>query len=148
MTVADRLAGRVIRGQAMAEGLMTLEVTPYAPKPGGGTEKDEHGYDVPAFDEQPPHAAKVQAASSSGKDSHTRYVKVAGVDRPVIEGGLHIALSDPVPVASEQRGKGWEYEVTGLGPVDDPALLGKRYLVVWVPVKSYATARRLDVVEL
>lgn len=146
MSVAERAAARTMRGQAMAEALMTLTVTPYAPKPDGGTEKDDDGYDVPAFDQQEPHAAKVQAAS--GDDSSKRYVQIAGVDRPVIEGGLHIALSDPVPVASEQRGKGWEYEVTGLGPVDDPALLGKRYLVVWVPVKSYATARRLDVVEL
>ena len=81
-------------------------------------------------------------------DSGTRYVNIGGVERPVIDGGLHIPLSAPVPVASEQRGQGWEYEVTALGPADDPALLGRRYLVISVPAKSFATARRLDVVEV
>jgi hypothetical protein len=30
----------------------------------------------------------------------------------------------------------------------DPALLGRRFQVVSVPAKSFATARRLDVVEV
>jgi hypothetical protein len=43
---------------------------------------------------------------------------------------------------------GWEYVLTELGPLTDPSLLNSRWLVVDAPAKSYATARRLDVVRL
>jgi hypothetical protein len=128
-----------------AESLMGLTLTAYSPN---GTTTDADDYQVPAYAAEGTTRGKVQAGSQASGDAPTRYVNVGGVERPVIAGGLHIPLSAPVPVASEQRGQGWEYVVTGLGPVDDPALLGRRYLVVGVAAKSYATARRLDVVEV
>ena len=64
---------------------------------------------------------KVQA--SSGKDSQTRYVTVGEVERPVVEGGLHIPISAPVPEI------GWVYECTAVGPGVDPALVGRRWRV-------------------
>jgi hypothetical protein len=52
-----------------------------------------------------------------------------------------------VPTAGDQ-GIGWEYLCTAVGAHDDPTLLGRRFLVVNAPAKSFATARRLDVVEV
>lgn len=124
---------------------MTLTLTPQVPN---GVTLDPDGFEVQSYAAQTPHAGKVQGGSQSGKDTPTRYVTIGGVDRPVLNAGLHIPIGAPVPVASEQRGVGWEYEVTAVGPADDPALLGKRFLVVGVPAKSFATARRLDVVEV
>lgn len=84
---------------------------------------------------------KIAGRSREG-DTNTRTVTIGGVERPVVEGGLHIPIGAPVPDI------GWEYELTTLGPNSDPALLGRRWRVVDVPAKSYATARRLDVVEI
>lgn len=127
--------------------MMTLTLTPHVPDP-TEVEVDENGYRVPVYEPQDPHPGKVQSSSGRGADSPTRYVSIGGVERPVIEGGLHIPLDAPIPVASEQRGQGWEYLVTAVGAPADAALLDRRYLVVEVPAKSFATARRLDVVEL
>jgi hypothetical protein len=69
------------------------------------------------------------------------------MERPVVEGGLHIPIDSPVPAVGKY-GVGWEYVLTDLGPLTDPSLLNSRWLVVDAPAKSYATARRLDVVRL
>lgn len=141
----ERLQARLARGRAAAEALMTLNLSAHSPD---GVDQDADDYDVPAFVNEGVTRGKVQAGSSAGKDTSTRYVRLGEVERPVLAGGLHIPLSAPVPTAGEQRGIGWEYQVTAVGPSDDPALLGKRFLVVEVPSKSFATARRLDVIEL
>jgi hypothetical protein len=65
----------------------------------------------------------------------------------VLRAGLHIPISSDLPTAGD-RGVGWEYEVTAIDSFDDPTLLGRRFLVVNAPAKSFATARRLDVVEV
>lgn len=124
---------------------MTLTLAAYSPN---GTTKDENDYDVPVYASEGSTPGRIQSGSRAGGDTPTRYVTIGGVARPVLSGGLHIPISAPVPVASEQRGAGWEYEVTAIGSADDPALLGRRYLVVGAPAKSHATARRLDVVEV
>lgn len=125
--------------------MMTLTLAAYSPN---GTTTDANGYKVPAFTTGTPTVGKVQGSSSSTRDAATRTVTIGDVPRPVLEAGLHIPVSATVPAAGEERGKGWEYVVTAIGTYDDPALLNKRYLVVGVPSKSKATARRLDVVEL
>jgi len=84
---------------------------------------------------------KVAGRSRQG-DTNTRTETVGDVQRPVMEGGLHIPLSAPLPAI------GWEFECTAVGPSSDPSLLGRRWRVVDVPAKSYATARRLDVVDV
>lgn len=138
-------AAAIRQGQRFAESLMTLTLTAYSPN---GTTPDADGYEIPAYANEGSTPGKVQAGTQAGSDTATRYVTVGDVQRPVLAGGLHIPLSAPLPVASEQRGIGWEYLVTAVGPNDDPALLNRRFLVVGVPVKSHATARRLDVVEV
>ena len=82
------------------------------------------------------------AGASRDSDARTRYVVVGGVERPVLVGGLHIPIDAPLPAI------GWEYVLAATGPATDRALLGRRFRVVGVPAKSYATARRLDVVEV
>jgi hypothetical protein len=67
---------------------------------------------------------------------------VGGVDRPVYDGGIRI------PVSSAAPSVGWEYQMTAAGPATDPALAGRRWHVVGVQADSYATARRLNVVEV
>lgn len=131
--------------QTMALSTMTLTLTAFEPS----TEtKDADGYTVQGYTNRGDVAGKVQSGSSAGHDTKTRYVRIGEVERPVIEGGLHIPLDAVVPTPGWQQGLGWEYEVTALGDHDDPALLGRRYLVVEVPAKSFATARRLNVVEV
>lgn len=143
-----RAAARIGAMQARAQSLMTLTLAVYSPAglvPGPG------GYDVPGFNPEGQTFGKVQAESQAGGDTATRYVKIGGTDRPVLAGGLHIPITAKVPTPGEERGQvggAWEYLVTAVGPFDDLALLGRRYLVVSVPAKSYATARRLDVVWL
>lgn len=135
----------VVAGRLAAESLMTVTLTAYSPN---GTTTDADGFEVPAYAPEGSTPGKIQAGSREGDDTATRFVPIGGVDRPVLSGGLHIPIGAAVPVASEQRGIGWEYEVTAVGASDDPALLGLRFLVVNVPIKSFATARRLDVVEV
>ena len=124
---------------------MSLTLTAYSP---AGTTTNADGDQVPAYATEGTTLGKVQSGSQAGTDTPTRYILIGGIERPVLSGGLHIPISADVPVASEQRGQAWEYQVTAIGTNDDPALLGKRFLVVGVPVKSKATARRLDVVEV
>ena len=119
---------------------MTLTLTPY--KPTGFDSNDD-----PIFVAQTQHAGKVQAGSRAGGGGATRFVRVGGVELPVMSAGLHIPIGAPVPRADEQAGIGWEYVVSAVGDAD-PVLLGRRYRVVGVPAKSFATARRLDVVEV
>lgn len=143
--VPQRLAERLERGRAMAEALMSDTFMAYAPN--GEFTTDAHGDQVPDYDPMGSTFGKAQGTSAVGKDSVTRTVVIGGVDRPVVEGGLQIPLSAPLPVAGP-RGTGWEYVCTAVGPLSDPALLGRRWLVENVPAKSYATARRLDVAEV
>lgn len=133
-----------VAGQRMAESLMTLTLRAYEPN---GTTKDADGYDVPAYIDKGTVAGKVQSGSAQGGDTNTRYVSVGDVERPILEAGLHIPLDAELPAASHQRGQAWEYVVESAGNAD-PSLLGRRFMVVEVPAKSFATARRLNVVEL
>lgn len=148
MTLNDDITRALPELRRQAESMMTLTLAAYSPNglmPGPG------GYDVPSFNPEGQTFGKIQAGSQAGGDTSTRYVKIGGTDRPVLTGGLHIPITAKVPNPGEERGQvggGWEYVVTAVGPCDDPALLGRRYLVVGVPAKSYATARRLDVVWL
>ena len=130
-------------GRSAAEALMTITLAAYSP----GTTTNGDGYEVPAYASEGSTPGKVQGGSAATADAATRTVEVGGVVRPVLEAGLHIPISADLPTAG-QYGVGWEYEVTAVGAYDDPTLLGRRFLVVSAPAKSFATARRLDVVEL
>lgn len=138
------ISAALARGQRQAESLMTLTLTAYSPN---GTPTDPDGLEVPAYADEGTTPGKVQAASIQSGDTSTRTITVGGVPRPVIAAGLHIPISAAMPLSGEY-GVGWEYVVTAVGANDDPALLGRRFLVVNFPAKSFATARRLDVVEV
>lgn len=134
------------RGRAAATALMVDTFTPYAPN--GYATVD--GLEVPVFITKTATVGKVQsrgAGLGAGNDTSARSVRIGGVDRPVLEGALHIPLTALVPVAGDP-GVGWEYVCTAVGSGADPAGLNRRYLVVSVPTKTFMTARRLDVVEV
>ncbi|WP_377322822.1 DUF6093 family protein [Pimelobacter simplex] len=147
-TINDDITAALPELRRQAESMMTLTLAAYSPN---GLTKDADGYDVPTFTFEGQTFGKVQAGAQAGGDTPTRYIKIGGTDRPVLAGGLHIPITAKVPSPGEERGQvggAWEYVVLAIGPLDDPALLGRRYMVVAVPAKSYATARRLDVIEL
>ncbi|WP_436702403.1 DUF6093 family protein [Nocardioides sp. BYT-33-1] len=138
----------IMAGRQAAEAQMTLTLAAYSP---AGLVPDADGYKVPTFNPEGQTFGKIQGGTRSSKDTATRYVKIGDVERPVIEAGLHISIGAKVPAAGEQRGQvggAWEYVVLAVGAGDDPALLGRRFMVIAVPAKSKATARRLDVIEL
>lgn len=128
--------GEVAELQEIAESLYQDQFTAYA-----YTTARVDGLDTRTWVEQDVTLGKVAGRAREG-DTNTRTVAVAGDERPVVEGGLHISLTAVLPVI------GWEYVCTWIGDETDPALLGRRWRVVDVPAKSYATARRLDVVEI
>lgn len=123
-------------GRAAAERLMLDQFTAYT-----YTWATVDGLQEQAWAEQDVTYGKVSGRSRES-DTNTRTVTVGGVERVVVEGGLHIPLDAELPE------RDWEYVCTAVGPSTDPALLGRRWRVVDVPAKSYATARRLDVVEV
>lgn len=129
--------------RAEAEAQMTLTLTPEIPN-GKTTVNDQETF---AFVAQRAVKGKVSGQSAQSSQPFTRTVVIAGVEVPVVEEGLHIPISAPIPKAGP-RGTGWEYVVTKVSPTDDPALLGRRYLVTNSPAMSHATARRLDVAEV
>lgn len=100
------------------------------------------GLDVQDWVDRGTTPGKIAGPSAQSRDTNTRTVSVGGVERPVVEGGLHVPISAPLPAI------GWEFLCTAVGPNSDPALVGRRWRVVDVPAKSFATARRLDVVEV
>lgn len=122
---------------------MSLTLAAYAPN--GRTVVN--GKETWAFLPQGATRGKVRGQSAQAQQPYARTVTIGAVEVAVVEGGLHIPVGAVVPKAGE-RGVGWEYVVTKVGPADDPALLGRRYLVTNSPAMSHATARRLDVAEV
>lgn len=106
-----------------------------------------NGLEVQNYADEGATVGKVQGGSASTADTATDFLVIGGVRRAVLRGGLHIPISSDVPTAGDV-GVGWEYACTAVGVHSDPSLVGRRYLVVNVPGKSFATARRLDVVEV
>jgi hypothetical protein len=125
----------------------TYQDTFTAYSPTGTTTTNPDGFEVPDYADEGTTPGKVAGPSPQSRDTSARTVTIGGVQRPVVEGGLHIPVSAAVPATGEY-GFGWEYVLTSLGPLTDPSLLNSRWLVVDAPAKSYATARRLDVVRL
>lgn len=137
MTIQSSISAELPFLRAEAESLMLDDFTAYA-----FTTAKVDGLDEQTWVEQDVTRGKVAGRSRQGGDTNTRTVTVGGQQRLVVEGGLHIPLDAELPAI------GWEYVCTAVGPSTDPALLGRRWRVVDVPAKSYATARRLDVVEV
>lgn len=82
---------------------------------------------------------KIQAPQSGrGGDTDTHRGAVGDAEPGLVfDARLHIPIAAPVPDV------GWRYQCTAIGPRSDPALLNTWWEVVEVPVKTFATARRL-----
>lgn len=131
-------------GRRMAETQMTLTLEAFAP---GDTPTVVNEQETFPGTSQGKTPGKIHGQSQQASQPYTRTVTIGGADVPIVEAGLHIPITAPIPTAGEY-GKGWEYVVTRVGPDDDPALLGRRYLVTNSPAMSHVTARRLDVAEV
>lgn len=136
MTLNDAISEELPYLRAEAEATMVDTFAAYS-----FTTAKVDGFEQNQWTLQTTTVGKLSGRSQQG-DTNTRTVTVGGVERPVVDGGLHIPLSADLPSI------GWEYVCTATGPLSDPALLGRRWRVVDVPAKSHATARRLDVVEV
>lgn len=126
------------RGRDFVEAQMTDTFRAY--QPNGSVVVDR--LRKPAFNDMGATAGKTQGPSASSADPATRTVTVGDTEYDVITAGLHIPISAPLPAVD------WEYVCEAVGPASDPAGLGRRYRVVNVPSKSFATARRLDVIDI
>lgn len=120
-------------------------VTAYAPT--GVAVDPIDGMEKFTYTSQGSTPAKIQTRGRGFNTSESRYIAVAGVRRIVLIASLHLPISAPRPEPGE-IGMGWEYEVTAIGAVSDPTLLGRRYLIVEVSSFSTLTARRCDVVDI
>jgi hypothetical protein len=125
-------------GRRAADRLMTDAFAAYAPN---GTTTDADGMTVPAFIAKGATFGRLHAGVRLQSVAATT-TTVGGVERPVYDGGIRIPVSAPAPAV------GWEYQMTAAGPATDPSLVGRRWHVVGVQADSYATARRLNVVEV
>lgn len=149
--IGDDVRGALPEMRAHAESLMTLTLE--AQQPGQVT--DDAGRLVPGYvPVGAPVIGKIQGSSAAARDTYTRTVKIGGVDRPVLQAGLHIPIGEFITdgvlqiVASDNQAVAWRFKVTAGSCADDASMVGRIYQVVSVPAKSYATARRLDVVEV
>ncbi|HET7689330.1 MAG TPA: DUF6093 family protein [Nocardioidaceae bacterium] len=127
--------------QARAESLMVDEFDAFEPGARGVDATD--GMEKPGYTPQGSTVGKIQSHAREG-DTQNRYVQVGETERPVLEAALHIPITATVPTPG-LFGVGWEYECTASV---EAANVGRRFLVVEVPSKTFATARRLSVVEL
>lgn len=138
--IRDDLTGALPELRRQAEALMTDSGVMC--RPTGRTAQNADGEEEQVYEDVFASPCKIQGPSTASRDTASRTVNIGGVDRPVIEGGLHIPVDKP---ATEH---GWVFELTRVGALSDIRLLGKKYMVVNDPVKSNATARRIDVVEV
>lgn len=84
---------------------------------------------------------KIPNKVSGGDASNARTENVGGVERTVIEGGLHL------PWEAEPQ-VGMEYLLVELGPTTHPSMLNRRYRVIETHPTSRMTAWRLDVCDM
>lgn len=125
----------VSAGREAAELLMQDTFTAYAL-----TTTKVDGMDTAGWVAQYVTPGKVQGRSREST-TQTRTVRIGGVDRRVVEGGLHIPYGKPLPA------EGWEFECDAVGDPINSFRVGRRWSVVEVPLDD-ATARRLAVCEV
>lgn len=133
------------RGRAFAEEQYADTWAAFSPN---GTSRNDKGMKVHAWALEGSGPAKIQSASMQGGDPAGRLVRVGDVEVLVIEGGLQLPISAYVVDGVLRIRPGWEFQCTATGAGTDPAQLGRRWHVHEVPVKAYATARRLNVYEV
>lgn len=147
---AEEITDTLPELRAYAESLMTLTVL----AEGMGLGPDGEGIISKVPVSKGTSCAKVAGGSQAARDGRTRYVTVGGVTRPVLDGGLHLPLDSYLVggvlqiVCSEDPAEAWRFTVTAAGCGVDPSMIGRKYQAISVPAKSFATARRLDVVEV
>jgi hypothetical protein len=136
------LSAAVLAGRAAAEETHQDTFTAYSPN---GTTTDGNGFEVRAYATRASRPARSPARSPATRTPARS--RSAAWSAPWSRAACTSPSTPRSPLVGEY-GVGWEYVLTDLGPLTDPSLLDSRWLVVDAPAKSYATARRLDVVRL
>lgn len=130
------LASTLRAGRAAAERLMTDIVTVrYAT--GNTTQDPVTGSTVPEYADRFTSKCKVQARNLVAQDA-----EVGGRTATTVRLELHLPVDAPAVEPGDVC------EVTAVGPLSDPQLLGRKFTVVAPVGKSFATARRLEVEEV
>ena len=107
-------------------------------RPTGRTIQDaDTGSEVPALDDLFTSKCKIQARNLQATSA-----EVGGRTAVSVRVELHLPTSAPDVQAGDV------FEVTAVGTLSDLQLLGHKFRVVAPVGKSYATARRLEVVEV
>lgn len=114
---------------------------------GEDSTSDDNWLETPTFDALFETRCKVTGGSRASADVAVRMVNVGGVERPVIEGGLRVPIPEAGSLAADLR-EGDQFVITAIGPATDPSVLGAVFQVDGFGGKSWATARRLDVVQV
>jgi hypothetical protein len=79
---------------ALAESLMTLTLAASSP---GGTTTNADADGMETIGAHPEGTTPGKLQGSTARDAVTRSVSVGDVERPVVDEGLHIPLSAPLP---------------------------------------------------
>ena len=135
MTIQSAIAAELPFLRAEANAMMQDTFTPYA-----STRVKVDGLNQDVWAQAgDPTPGKVPNRVSGADASNARTVTVGGVERVVVEQGLHLPWDQSPAV-------GLVYVCTALGPTSPPVMLGKAYRVVETHPTSAMTAWRLDVV--
>lgn len=135
--------------RADAESLMRATLRGYAPT-NRSEQNETSGREERVWDDKGTTAGKLPGISKVSLDARIFDVNVEGQDVVKFVTSLHVPLRayvDPTTGAL-QITPGWEFVCEGVAAGMDPAHVGRRWRVVGVPIKDYATARRLDVEEV
>lgn len=145
MTLHSAIAAELPFLQAEAAAMYVDTYAAFSP---GGFTRNAAGLKVAAWTSEGTSLGKTQSGSRQGGDMAGRTVRVGDVDVVVIGGGLHLPIGAFITDGQLTIRPGWEFQCTATGSGTDPAQVGRRWHVHEVPVKAYATARRLDVYEV
>lgn len=132
------LADALTAGQAMAEALMTDTVTirridPDAPP----TQDPDTGTTSPTYADLFTSPCKVQARALGALTA-----EAGGRTATTVRVELHLPLSADALETFDVA------EITAVGPLSDPQLVGRKFTITAPVAKSFATARRYEVEEV
>jgi hypothetical protein len=125
--------------RADAESLM-VDTIAFRRRTGRTAQNEQTGREEPVYSDLFTSPCEVTGRTQGEVTGRT--VTVGGVERVVLEGGVNI------PVDAGELKAGDEGVITAVAATTDATVLGNTYRVVGFGGRTWATKRRLDVVEL
>lgn len=129
----------VLRGDAGTTHTTTCRVE----DPTGNSAQDPvTGLEEPTYETAFTSLCAVRGPSATTHEPVAQTVEIGGIRRTVIKAGIELPVTDD-ELKPKQR-----IVITTLGPRDDPALLGKKFIIVGFTGTSNEVVRPVDVVEV